>query len=90
MVRHIAESGEPLNNVYDASLQTAVTEFAKPYVRMYILQLVRFIGRLLGELGYAAYGTQLDTIPHLSEFFAIFNNDDSYFFRRKTWSIYRP
>jgi hypothetical protein len=90
MVRHVAETGEPLDTVFDASLQTGVTEFAKPYVRMYVLQLVRFIGRLLGELGYAAYGTQLDTIPHLSEFFAIFNNDDEYFLKRKTWSIYHP
>ncbi|MFA5180274.1 MAG: hypothetical protein WC405_03075 [Syntrophales bacterium] len=90
MVRHVAETGEPLDTVFDASLQTGVSEFAKPYVRMYVMQLVRFIGRLLSELGYAAYGTQIETIPHLSEFFAIFNNDDEYFLRRKTWSIYRP
>lgn len=90
MVRHVAESGEPLETVFDASLQTGITEYAKPYVRMYVLQLVRFIGRLLGKLGYTAYGSGLDTIPHLSEFFAIFNNDDSYFLRRKSWSIYNP
>jgi hypothetical protein len=90
MVRHTAETGEALDTVFDASLQTGVTEYAKPYVRMYVLQLVRFVGLLLGELGYAAYGTQLDTIPHLSEFFAIFNNDDDYFLKRKSWSIYRP
>jgi hypothetical protein len=90
MVRHVAETGEPLETVFAASLQTGVTEFAKPYVRMYVMQLIRFIGRLLGELGYAAYSTQLDTVPHLSEFFAIFNNDDEYFLKRKTWSIYHP
>lgn len=88
MVRHVAETGEPLETVFDASLQTGMTEFAQPYVRMYVMQLIRFVGLLLGELGYAAYGTQLDTIPHLSEFFAIFNNEDEYFLKRKTWSIY--
>ena len=90
LVRHTAETGEPLETVFDASLQTGITEFAQPYVRMYVLQLVRFIGGLLGELGYANYEVRLDTIPHLSEFFAIFNNEDEYFLNRKTWSIYRP
>lgn len=90
MVRYTSETGEALDTVFDASLQTGVTEFAKPYVRMYVMQLIRFIGRLLSELGYAAYEIPLDTIPHLSEFFGIFNNDDRYFLRRKTWSIYHP
>ncbi len=90
MVRHVAETGEPLETVFDASLQTGMTEFAGPYVRMYVMQLIRFIGLLLGELGYAAYDTEIDTIPHLSEFFAIFNNEDAYFLKRKTWSIYHP
>ena len=90
MVRHTSETGEALDSVFDASLQTGRTEFAKPYIRMYVLQLIRFVGCLLGELGYAAHSTHLDTIPHLSEFFAIFNNDDKYFLTRKNWSIYQP
>lgn len=90
MIRHTSETGEPLETVFDASLQTGITDFAKPYVRMYVMQLIRFIGRLLGELGYINYEVRLETIPHLSEFFAIFNNDDRYFLKRKTWSIYRP
>jgi hypothetical protein len=84
------ESGDVLNTVYEASMQTAATEFAKPYARMYVLQIARFLGRLLSELGYAAYISQLDTVPYLSEFFAIFNNSDSYFKKRNTWSTYRP
>ncbi len=90
MVIHHTERGDELNTVYDASFQTGITEAAKPYVRMYVMQIIRFIGNVLSELGYAAYGTGLDTIPHLSDFFAIFNNDDQYFKSRKTWSIYRP
>jgi hypothetical protein len=90
MVIHHAESGAELNTVYEASYQTGIVDFAKPYTRMYVLQIARFIGNVLSELGYAAYDARLDVIPHLSEFFAIFNNEDKYFLKRKTWSIYRP
>jgi hypothetical protein len=89
-VFHFSEEGDTLETVYSASLQTGTTEFAKPYARMYVMQIARFLGNLLSELGYSSYATKLDTIPHLPEFFAIFNNSDKYFFRRKTWSIYRP
>ncbi len=89
MVRYHAESGDELNTVYEASYQTGLTDLAKPHTRMYVMQLARFVGRVLSELGHVAHGAGLDTIPHLSEFFAVFNNDDKYFRNRKTWSIYR-
>lgn len=90
MVLHHAETGNVLDSVYEASMQTGITDFAKPYTRMYVMQIARFLARLLSELGYVAYRSQLDTVPHLSEIFAIFNNSDTYFRQRKTWSIYRP
>ena len=90
LVRHHAESGDSLDSVYSASMQTAITEFAKPYARMYVMQIARFLGCLLSELAFEAYRAQLDTIPHLSEFYAIFNNQDKYFRQRKMWSIYKP
>lgn len=89
MVSYHSERGEELNTVYEASLQTGVTDYAKPYTRMYVLQIARFLGRLLSELGYTSYNYPLDTIPHFADFFAIFNNDDNYLRKRKTWSIYR-
>lgn len=89
MARHHSETGEVLDNLYDASLQTGVIDSAKPYVRMYVMQLARFLARLLSELTYAAYEKRMESIPHFSDFFAIFNNDDEYFRRRKTWSTYR-
>jgi hypothetical protein len=89
-VHHFSEDGQPLDTMYSASLQTGTTEFAKPYVRMYVMQIARFLGKVLSELAYGSYEAKLDTVPHLSEFFALFYNDDKYFFRRKTWSIYRP
>lgn len=90
MVIHHSETGDLLDTIYDASFQTGITNFAKPYTRMYVMQIARFLARLLSELCHAALRSRMDTVPYLSEFFAIFNNDDKYFKQRKTWSIYRP
>ena len=87
MVRHFAETGELIDSVYEGSRRTGERNAAIPWERMYVLQLGRFIGRVLGDLGYIAQAT-LPNVPFLSEFFAIFNNSDSYFRSRKTWSIY--
>lgn len=90
MVRHASETGEELTAYYDAALLSAKTEFANPYVRMYVLQIVRFVGSVLSDLGYGAYHEMNGRVPYISEMFAIFNNEDDYFRKRKTWSIYRP
>lgn len=90
MVSFHSEQGEELNTVYDASLQTAKVDQAKPYTRMYVMQISRFIAKLMSSLSHASYGLQLESIPHLSDFYGIFNNDDKMFKTRKTWSIYRP
>ncbi len=83
-----AETGDLLDSVYEASMQTAITDYAKPYVRMYVMQIARFFSSLFSELENAAHRCQLEVIPELSEFFAIFNNSDEYFRQRRSWSIY--
>ncbi len=88
IVRLHSETGNELNTIYDAALQTAKIDQAKPYTRMYVMQLFRFIAQLFTKLSYASYDLKLETIPHMSDFFKIFNNDDQYFKTRKTWSIY--
>jgi len=90
LVLYHTETGDVLDSLYEASMQTAITNFAKRYSRMYVMQVIRFVGRLLSELGYATQSKRLEDIPYLAEFFAIFNNSDEYFKGRKTWSIYRP
>ncbi len=90
IVRYHDETGKALDSVFEASKQTGMTNSAKPYVRMYVMHIARFLANLLSELGTVAHRSQLDTVPYLSEFFAIFNNSDKYFRQRKTWSIYRP
>lgn len=90
MIRFYAEDGSLLQSVYEASMQTAITEFANPYARMYVMRIIRFITSVLCELSYAAQRDQLEDIPYMPDFFTIFNNDDKYFKSRKSWSIYRP
>jgi hypothetical protein len=84
-----SEDGKLLDNAFDASMQTALTDFAKPFCRMYTMQIMRFLAFLVSDLAYDAMQKGLNDIPYLSDFFAIFKNDDSYFKRRKTWSIYK-
>jgi hypothetical protein len=87
LVRYHAETGDPIDTVFEGSRRTAERDAVIPWERMYVLQFGRFFGDVLGELGHLAQQT-LPDVPHLSEFFAIFNNSDSYFRSRKTWSVY--
>lgn len=90
MVMHHAEDGNELTSAGSASQQTGVLEAAMPYVRLHILQIVRFLGSVLSEQGCRAHAAGMQDVPFLSEHFAIFNNDDAMLKSRKTWSIYNP
>jgi hypothetical protein len=89
MVMHHSESGQPLETVYDASQMTGLIEAVQPHVRLYVLQIVRFLASVMSELTYKTYAARLEDVPHLSEFFAIYNNEDKLLKSRKTWSIYK-
>lgn len=89
LVRFTAEDGSYLGDAGAAALQSARLDFAKPYCRMYVMQIARFLARVLSDLGDAGYGLSTPTAPVLSEFFALFNQEDRYFRSRRTWSIYR-
>ncbi|HVY77066.1 MAG TPA: hypothetical protein VG898_01005 [Solirubrobacterales bacterium] len=88
LVRFFAEDGTPIQTAGAASLRTAETEFARRWERMYVLQLARFVGAVLAELGFQAQVTGFEDIPYFSEFFSLFHNSDAYFRNRKTWSIH--
>lgn len=88
LVRFHSETGDPVTGVYEGSRRTALAEFARRWERMYVLQFGRFLGKVLSDLGYRAHLANLEDIPYLAEFFAIFNNNDAFLRRRKTWSIY--
>ena len=88
LVRHHSESGKELTTLGSASFETGRAEAAARHVRVYVLQIARFIFHLMWELTFTARANQLHHIPYMHEFFAIFNNEDAYFRRRKSWSIY--
>lgn len=87
-VSYHAEDGSEIDNVFDASVLTGVTEYIRPYCRMYVMQICRFVSHVMSDLTFAAYDHRLADVPHLTDFYAIFNSPDSYFRSRKTWSIY--
>jgi hypothetical protein len=43
LVRHHSETGEPIDSMYEASKRTGMTEHVAPYVRLYTMQIVRFV-----------------------------------------------
>jgi hypothetical protein len=89
LIRHSAETGEVLDSAYEASLRTGQTEFARPWERVYVLQIARFIYQAMARLNYAAIGAGLEDIPYLTDFYRDFGAEDRHFKSKKDWSIYR-
>lgn len=83
-----SEGGEPIRSVGDLRRSSAEARIARRWERMYVLQLARFLGQVIGKLGSIAQADGLE-IPFLYEFFEIFQADDQYFRERTTWSIHR-
>lgn len=82
------EKGEFVNNIYEESEWAQKGVFAKKYVRMYVLQIARFLSCIASELTYMSYKAGLEVIPDLIEIYGIFCNEDALLRRRKTWDIY--
>lgn len=87
LVQHIAETGDEINNVLDASYRTGIQESVAPYRQLYILQIIRYWVELLWKLESKAMQINIkkEEIPYLHEIFGGFYNYDSYFKKRKTW-----
>ncbi|WP_269715647.1 hypothetical protein [Caulobacter sp. NIBR2454] len=88
-VHHTAEDGRPIRSWSEGALATGSISILQKFSRMYCLRLFRSLTDTLGELQNIAMRARYD-IPYLTDFFGIFNNDDSYFLSRKTWDPYRP
>jgi hypothetical protein len=89
LVRHTSETGALLNDPFEASAATGVNDVAQRYCRMYVMQILRFLSHLMSDLTWASQAAGLADVPYLAEYYTIFNNDDRYFRKRKTWSIHR-
>jgi hypothetical protein len=85
-LKYTNETGEPINTAFEVARSSAMAKFARRWERRYVLQIARFIGTALRELGDIAQSQRLGDIPDLSDFFYIFNNSDSFFLSRSRWS----
>ena len=88
VVRSIAETGEPIRSLQDSTRRSAEAVFARPWERMYVLQLCRYLGTAIEQLGGEAQSRGME-IPFLTEFFYIFRQSDRDFRTRKVWSLDR-
>lgn len=79
-----AETGEPIRDLPDLMRRNAEATTARPWERMYILQIARFLTYVIGELGKRAQAVGLP-VPYLDEFFYDFQLDDQDFRRLKNW-----
>lgn len=86
LVRHQTEIGEPLTSLEAGALHSSETEFARRWERMYVLQICRFLSKVLVQL--SNLGDSEDIPVELDRLYSIFLMDDSYFRSRATWSIH--
>lgn len=90
-VLHTREDGTVIDDFETASRLTGATAVVQKYGRLYVLQIIRWMSRVLAELSFlGGYTKKIDALAGLNEPFALFYNEDQYFLGRKTWSIYRP
>lgn len=88
-IRYHDETGNVINSLNEVIIQKKITEITTPYARLYVMQIIRFMASIQTELTYLAIGKREERIPMMSDFFKIYMNEDNYFKRRKTWSIYK-
>lgn len=87
-LRYQTEEGSSVISIADMLSRDADRRAAIPWERMYVLQIARFLAKLLGELGHIAQVEHTIYAPDFSEIFQLFDQDDDRLRRLKTWSIY--
>lgn len=85
MTLFLSEDNIDLTNSIDASRRTGIWEAVAPYRQLYMLQIIRYLTEILIELGQKAMLIHTEDIPHFSEIFGLFYNDNTYFRSRRTW-----
>jgi hypothetical protein len=78
------ETGGSIADLSGLMRRSAEANAVGPWQRMYVLQLARFVTRVISELGGLLQRTRPD-IPFLEEFFYPFQLDDGDFRRLKVW-----
>lgn len=80
-----SEDGKTFTNITEASARTGIWQAVASYRQLYVLQIARYLTEVIEGLGFLAMSSGSEDIPHFSEFFGLFYNEDSYFRGRKTW-----
>ena len=88
LVRQHSETDDFIGSLGKSVLHSSTTKFVRPFERMYVMQIARFIATVVDELTAEAHHQRLQDIPFLSEFFGHWRNDDAYFRSKKNWSKY--
>lgn len=90
-VIHTTENGVPIRDVNSFFARGRVTRVVQIYGRLYTMQIVRWLTSIIFDLSHrGAYEQRIQALLGLYEPFTIFMNEDNYFRRRRTWSIYSP
>ena len=89
LVQQQTEIGEDIDSLGKLAQKHAEARSNAPWVRMYTLQIARFIYEVMSELTDEAYDGDLEPIPDLTEFYSDFGVPDKNLRSRKSWSIYR-
>lgn len=87
-VFHTAETGETINNNFDASFRAGMFAAVAPYRQFYVLQVIRYWTELLWELGRIAQSLGRQEIPYFGEILAGFYNSDAFLKSRKRWDFF--
>jgi hypothetical protein len=85
-VQYISETGNTIQQVYDASYLTGMQEAIAPYRQLYVFQIIRYWAELSQGLQYPAMKLGKEDIPFLSEIFANFCISDADMRMIKDWN----
>lgn len=85
-VRHTTEDGRALVSIRDLALHEALMEHVQKEATFHCATIVRYLGEILRALNHHSGPQGVIQIPYLSEFFAGFDNSDSYLKRRRTFT----
>ena len=87
-VMHSDEMGNPINSIADLFGRAEATRVVQKYGRLYVLQIVRWLGSMVNTLALSGYHRDTPFLLGLDDAFDVFMNDDAYLRDRKTWSPY--
>lgn len=86
MVLHTSETGEPLKDIFSASVRTGQTEFVQGYGRFYTLLVARWLSHVFDEIATAAtYTHNCDAFFGAWETLQTYTVEDRFLRDRKIW-----